>query len=65
MYGRMALILMLLQDDEFEPLKKKTYVSELRCNNPKCITAHEEYLPNLCYDKKDMVMCDYCDKRID
>lgn len=65
MYGRMALILMLLQDDEFEPLEKKTYVTEMRCNNPKCITAHEEYLPNLCYDKKDMVMCDYCDKRID
>lgn len=65
MYGRMALILMLLQDDEFEIANRDTFVSEHKCDNPKCITMQEEYLPHLAYDKKDMVMCDFCDKRID
>lgn len=65
MYGRMALILMLLQDDEFEIANRDTIITEHKCNNPKCITQTEEYLPHLAYEKKNMVMCDFCDKRID
>lgn len=65
MFGRMALILLLLQDEDFIIESRETKVSEHRCNNPKCITQQEEYLPNLSYDKMDMQMCDFCDKRID
>lgn len=65
MYGRMALILLLLQDDEFFVENRPFVVSNHHCNNPKCITQQEPYLPNLSYEKLGMVMCGYCDKRID
>ena len=65
MYGRMALILMLLQDEDFLIPSRETEISELRCNNPKCVTQSEAYLPNLSYRKLGMQMCDFCDKRID
>lgn len=65
MYGRMALILLLLQEDEFSLAKRETQITNLKCSNKKCITGQEEYLPHLCYNKLNMVMCDFCDKRID
>lgn len=65
MYGRMALILLLLQDEDFTISARDTFISEHRCNNPKCITQTEKYLPNLAYNKKGMIMCDFCDKRMD
>ena len=64
MYGRMALILLLLQDEDFILSERETAVSEHRCRNPKCITQSEDYLPNLSYEKLGMQMCDFCDKRI-
>lgn len=65
MYGRMALILMLLQDEDFTIAARDTKAIEHRCTNPKCITQTEDYLPNLSYEKLGMTMCDFCDKRID
>ena len=61
MYGRMALILLLLQDDEFFVENRPFVVSNHHCNIPKCITQHEAYLPYLSYEKLGMVMCGYCD----
>lgn len=65
MYGRMALILLLLQDEDFTIANRNTFVTEHKCNNPKCITQQEAYLPHLAYEKKGMIMCDFCDKRMD
>lgn len=65
MYGRMALILLLLQDEDFVLNARETELSPRRCGNPKCITQSEAYLPNLSYKKLGMQMCDFCDKRID
>lgn len=65
MYGRMALILLLLQDEDFTLKSRNTSISEHHCDNPKCITRSEEYLPRLSYEKLGMQMCDFCDKRID
>ncbi len=65
MYGRMALIMLMLQDEDFVIKTREAQTSEHRCSNPKCVTQSEEYLPNLCYKKMDMQMCGYCDKRID
>ena len=64
MYGRMALIVLLLQDEDFILRERETTVSEHRCKNPKCITQSEDYLPNLSYEKLGMQMCGFCDKRI-
>ena len=49
MYGRMALILLLLQDDDFMLKDREISVIDKRCTNPRCITAREEYLPNRSY----------------
>ncbi len=65
MYGRMALILTLLQDEDFLIPSRETETSLHRCSNPKCVTQSEAYLPNLSYRKLGMQMCDFCDKRID
>ena len=65
MYGRMALILLLLQEEDFLLEERESYISEHRCSNPNCITQSEHYLPNLGYDKMGMEMCSYCDKRMD
>ncbi len=65
MYGRMALIILLLQDEDFVINARDTEVSVHRCNNPKCVTQSEAYLPNLSYRKLGMQMCGFCDKRID
>ena len=65
MYGRMALILMLLQDEDFMIKGRDTKISEHHCKNPKCVTQQEKYLPNLSYEKMGMTMCDFCDKRMD
>lgn len=65
MFGRMALILLLLQDEDFIIPARETFISEHTCDNPKCITQTETYLPHLSYEKLNMQMCDFCDKRID
>ncbi len=65
MYGRMALILLLLQDEDFLLSERPTELCAQRCNNPKCVTQYEAYLPNRSYKKLGMQMCDFCDKRID
>lgn len=65
MYGRMALILLLLQDEDFTISTRTTFIADQKCSNPKCITQLETYLPHLAYEKKGMIMCDFCDKRMD
>ena len=65
MFGRMALILLLLQDEDFVLNARDTFISEHHCKNKKCITQSEAYLPRLSYEKLGMQMCDFCDKRID
>lgn len=65
MYGRMALILLLLQDEDFTISTRTTFIADQKCSNPKCITQLETYLPHLAYKKKGMIMCDFCDKRMD
>ena len=64
MFGRMALILLLLQDEDFMIAERETELCEHCCDNPKCITQSEPYLPHLSYRKLGMQMCGFCDKRI-
>lgn len=65
MYGRMALIMLMLQDEDFVINENENHISEYKCKNPKCITQTEDYLPRLGYEKLGMQMCGYCDKRSD
>ena len=65
MYGRMALIVLLLRAEESfsfktpDPIKAEGH----RCTNEKCITNDEQqyYLPQDFYEKDGKLYCDYCD----
>lgn len=63
MYARMALIMLMLEKPltNDEPL---THTHVQRCQNPKCITSTENYLPHAFGDQGDMLICKYCDSRM-
>lgn len=64
-YVRMALILTILGEAKNSvTLKGKVYTG-VRCDNPKCITNHEEYLPKSFRSGGDetLLECEYCDER--
>ncbi len=64
-YVRMALITTILAEKKpSETLKGKVY-GGVRCNNPRCITNHEEYLPKSFRSSGDetLLECEYCDER--
>lgn len=64
-YVRMALILTILEEAKNSvTLKGKVYTG-VRCDNPKCITNHEEYLPKSFRSGGDetLLKCEYCDER--
>lgn len=64
-FVRMALIITILKEKRSsETLKGKVYNS-VKCDNPKCITNHEEYLPKSFRSSGDetLLECEYCDER--
>ena len=64
-FARMALIMMILGEKKSsETLKGKVY-GGVRCDNPRCITNHEEYLPKSFRATGDetLLECEYCDER--
>lgn len=61
MYGRMALILLLLDDKDFCFEKEERKTTEHICTNEKCITHSETYLPKYYYEKIEREFCNYCD----
>ncbi len=65
MYVRMALIL-CMTDYGFEskPLLKGELMNDVCCTNPKCITHTEKYLPHTFIRTGNVLVCDYCDERI-
>ena len=66
MYGRMALIMLLLEDkDYFFHSNDKKFISDVKCKNPRCIVNQEAYLPKKYYLKNNHKICDYCDNEIE
>lgn len=66
MYGRMALIMLLLEDkDYFFHSNDKKFISDVKCKNPRCIVNQEAYLPKKYYLKDNHKICDYCDNEIE
>ena len=65
MYGRMALILLLLEDkDYFFHSNNEKKITSHTCPNDRCIVNQEHYLPKYYYDKDGHKVCEYCDNII-
>ena len=64
MYGRMALIMRLLENSDRKFPARVMPTHPFRCKNPKCITSTEHYLPSVFREAGgDMLICKYCDGR--
>ncbi len=63
-YIRMALILTMLENKEPAPALKGKVLKGIHCNNPKCISNRELYLPKSFIKSSDIAECEYCDERI-
>ncbi|MBC8570872.1 aspartate carbamoyltransferase [Zongyangia hominis] len=62
MYARMSLIIHMLDEKNHYPVQfGKSY--RAKCQNPRCVTQQERYLPSTFTDCGDMLICDYCDGR--
>ena len=64
-YARMALIMTMLKNQAPSELLKGRVYNGVRCDNPKCITNYEEYLPKSFRSSGDntLLECEFCDER--
>ncbi|MEG0229647.1 MAG: aspartate carbamoyltransferase [Oscillospiraceae bacterium] len=66
MYGRMALLVTLLEDDDFsKDCTTNISLPKKKCLNPNCISNCEEYLTKYNYILDEKAYCEYCDHIID
>lgn len=63
-YARMALILTILECKDTTPILKGKIKRDIHCDNPRCITQTEKYLPNSFIGIGDIMECEYCDDRV-
>lgn len=63
MYARMALIMTMLKSSEKAVPKTLKSSHKENCDNPKCITNKENYIPKLFIEAGDMLVCKYCEQR--
>ena len=65
MYARMALIMELIENKENrEEQQSLKYSSVHSCENTRCITQTEKYLPKEFIKTGDMLICEYCEHRM-
>ena len=64
MYVRMALILTMLQSRKKTQLLNGQTHPGITCQNPKCITCQEPYLPKSFTGSGTTLTCEYCDERL-
>ncbi len=64
MYVRMALILTILKNEYPTRLLSGKIHNDICCENPKCITQTEKYLPRSFRGIGDTLECEYCDERL-
>lgn len=64
-YARMALIMTMLKNQAPSELLKGNVYNSVCCNNSKCITNFEKYLPKSFRSSGDntLLECEYCDER--
>lgn len=63
MYIRMALIITMLENRSKVSLLKGKVHKRVCCDNPRCITNSEPYLPKSFIGDGTIVVCEYCDER--
>ena len=64
MYGRMALIMKILEKNNKYPAPRVMPTHPFRCSNKNCICQTEKYLPSIFREAGgDMLLCKYCDGR--
>lgn len=61
MYARMALITTIFSGNLHQGVPAKEL--QAHCQNPRCITASEHYLPALFHESGGMIECAYCSQR--
>jgi aspartate carbamoyltransferase catalytic subunit len=62
-YVRMALILITLENRFPQTLLYGTAAEKLVCNNPKCVTGTEPYLPKSFVLTDRGYVCEYCEQK--
>lgn len=60
-YARMALIIKMLENSNSKVPGKKSDEHGFTCNNPRCITQTEQYLPRLLSRADETPSCGYCE----
>ena len=66
MYARMAFIVKMLEKGKKELPPKLESTHNEKCNNPRCITSTESYLPNLFTTGEDgRLVCSYCEHELE
>lgn len=66
MYGRMALIMLLLEDkDYFFHSQSEPMITDNECKNGRCVIKTEKYLPKYYHTHNGHKVCEYCDHEID
>jgi len=64
MYARMALMIKMLENSKKEVPKFPKQTHDVVCDNPRCITNCESYLPKMYTEGGDMLECIYCAQRL-
>jgi len=64
-YVRMALIIKVLENSRSAELLKGQTQRDIKCQNAKCITNHEHYLPGSFKGEEPLLVCEYCDEIAD
>ena len=64
-FARMALILTMLSEDKSTQLLRGKVYDGIKCDNPRCITNQEHYLPKSFRSGGDetLLECEFCDER--
>ncbi len=65
MYARMALIIKMLEGRHYVLPDKVMDTHGVKCNNLRCITQTEMYLPNIFNELDGKLFCKYCDHYVE
>lgn len=63
-FVRMALIMTILESTQKTQLLEGKIHNKVICNNKRCITHSEKYLPKSFIGNGDTLECEYCDERV-
>ncbi len=62
-FVRMALIMTILSEKKSSETLRGKVFEGIKCDNPRCITNHEAYLPKSFRSCETFLECEFCDER--